>query len=100
MTMNAIVVVDRNWGIGKDGDQQVYLKEDLKRFKALTMGHAVILEVGENTAGGGIVLKIVKHPVHLIHLSLPVDMLDAQLIAVGLADGAALIGPGIPDVAI
>ena len=41
--MNVIVAVDQNWAIGKDGDQLVYLKEDLKRFKALTLGHPVIL---------------------------------------------------------
>ena len=41
--MNVIVAVDQNWAIGKDGDQLVYLKEDLKRFKALTTGHPVIL---------------------------------------------------------
>ena len=41
--MNIIVAVDENWAIGKDGDQLVYLSEDLKRFKALTMGHPVIL---------------------------------------------------------
>lgn len=41
--MNLIVAVDRNWAIGKDGDQLVYLKEDLKRFRALTSGHTVIL---------------------------------------------------------
>lgn len=41
--MNLIVAVDRNWAIGKDGDQLVYIPEDLKRFKALTMGHPVIL---------------------------------------------------------
>ena len=41
--MNLIVAVDRNWAIGKDGDQLVYLSEDLKHFKALTIGHAVIL---------------------------------------------------------
>ena len=29
--MNLIVAVDKNWGIGKDGDQLVYLKEDLRR---------------------------------------------------------------------
>ena len=34
--MNVIVAVDENWGIGKDGDQLVYLSQDLKRFKALT----------------------------------------------------------------
>lgn len=41
--MNVIVAVDENWAIGKDGDQLVYLKEDLKRFRALTSGHTVIL---------------------------------------------------------
>lgn len=41
--MNIIVAVDVNWGIGKDGDQLVYLSQDLKRFKALTTGHPVIL---------------------------------------------------------
>ena len=41
--MNLIVAVDQNWAIGKDGDQLVYISEDLKRFKALTLGHPVIL---------------------------------------------------------
>lgn len=41
--MNLIVAVDENWAIGKDGDQLIYLKEDLKRFRSLTSGHTVIL---------------------------------------------------------
>jgi dihydrofolate reductase len=41
--MNAIVAVDENWAIGKDGDQLVYLKADLQNFKRLTLGHPVIL---------------------------------------------------------
>ena len=41
--MNAIVAVDRNWAIGKEGDQLIYIPADLKRFKELTMGHPVIL---------------------------------------------------------
>ena len=41
--MNVIVAVDRNWAIGKEGDQLIYIPADLKRFKALTMGHPVIL---------------------------------------------------------
>ena len=41
--MNLIVAVDENWAIGKGGDQLVYISEDLKRFKALTTGHPVIL---------------------------------------------------------
>jgi dihydrofolate reductase len=41
--MNLMVAVDQNWAIGLGGDQLIYLPEDLKRFKALTMGHPVIL---------------------------------------------------------
>ena len=41
--MNVIAAVDQNWAIGKDGDQLCYLSADLKRFQALTTGHAVIL---------------------------------------------------------
>ncbi len=45
--MNVIVAADRNWAIGRDGDQLVYIPEDLKRFKVLTLGHPVI--VGRRT---------------------------------------------------
>lgn len=41
--MDLIVAVDRNWAIGRGGDQLVYISQDLKRFKALTTGHPVIL---------------------------------------------------------
>ena len=41
--MNVIVAVDENWAIGRNGEQLLYISEDLKRFKALTMGHPVIL---------------------------------------------------------
>ena len=34
--MHLIVAVDKNWAIGKDGDQLIYIPEDLKHFKALT----------------------------------------------------------------
>ena len=44
--MNVIAAVDRNWAIGKDGDQLIYISEDLRRFKALTTGHPVILGRG------------------------------------------------------
>lgn len=41
--MNAIVAVDENWGIGQNGDLLVRISADLRRFKELTTGHAVIL---------------------------------------------------------
>lgn len=41
--MRSIAAVDENWALGYRGDQLAYLKEDLARFKALTLGHPVIL---------------------------------------------------------
>lgn len=41
--MQLIVAVDRSWAIGRQGDQLFYIPADLRRFKALTLGHPVIL---------------------------------------------------------
>ena len=41
--MNLILAVDENWAIWNDGEQLIYISEDLKRFKSLTYGHSVIL---------------------------------------------------------
>ena len=40
--LTAIVMVDKNWGIGKDGDQLIYIPADLKRFKQLTTARPII----------------------------------------------------------
>lgn len=45
--MNLIVAVDKNWAIGKDGNQPIYIQDDLKHFKELTLNQAII--VGRNT---------------------------------------------------
>ncbi|MFI3254598.1 MAG: dihydrofolate reductase [Eubacteriales bacterium] len=41
--MKAIVLVDQNWGIGNEGKQNVFITEDLKRFKEFTTGNTIIL---------------------------------------------------------
>lgn len=41
--MNAIVVVDQNWAIGKDNGLLFSLPTDMKRFRSLTMGGTVLL---------------------------------------------------------
>ena len=41
--MNAIVVVDRNWAIGKDNHLLYSLPTDMKRFRSLTLDGTVIL---------------------------------------------------------
>ena len=41
--MDAIVAVDARWGIGRDGGLLFRISADLRRFKALTMGHTVVM---------------------------------------------------------
>lgn len=40
--MKAIVAVDKNWAIGKDGKLLVHISPDMKRFRELTKGKVVI----------------------------------------------------------
>ena len=41
--ISLIVARDKNGGIGKDGDLLCHISADLKRFKALTIGHDLIM---------------------------------------------------------
>lgn len=41
--MNLIVACDQEWQIGRAGELLFRISDDLKRFKALTTGHPVIL---------------------------------------------------------
>ena len=43
MRLSIIVAVNRNHGIGKDNGLLYRLSNDLKRFKALTTGHTIIM---------------------------------------------------------
>lgn len=43
MYMKAIACVEKNLGLGLDGDLLVKSKKDLSRFKRLTMGYAVVM---------------------------------------------------------
>ena len=45
--MNAIVVVDQNWAIGRDGGLLVHLPGDLKYYKEKTIGNVTV--VGRKT---------------------------------------------------
>ena len=57
------------------------------------------INIRQDAAGGGVVLQVVEHAVHLVEFALGILVLDAELIAVGLADRAGLVGPLVPDVA-
>lgn len=43
MNISAVVVVDQNWGIGKNNQLLVHFPADLKRFKNITSGHSIIM---------------------------------------------------------
>ena len=57
----------------------------------------VVIDIGHYAARGGVVLKIPNYLIDLIHIALGIVVLNAELIAVGLADGAVFVRPGIPD---
>ena len=40
--MNLIVAVDSTWGIGKDGRLLFRIREDMKRFRRLTVGKTIV----------------------------------------------------------
>lgn len=43
MEIAIIVAIDQQRAIGKDGDQLAYISGDLKRFKQLTTGNAIVM---------------------------------------------------------
>ena len=45
-------------------------------------------------------LEVIEHAVHLVEVALGVVALLADLVAVGLADGARLVCPLVPDVGV
>ena len=47
MTVNLIVAISENNAIGKNGDLCFHIKDDLRRFKELTIGKPIIM--GYNT---------------------------------------------------
>lgn len=55
--MKAIVSIDENYGIGKNGQLIIHNKEDMKFFKSTTMGHVVVMgrktfdSIGEPLSG-------------------------------------------------
>lgn len=41
--MKIILAVDKNWGIGKDGQMLFHIRRDLKHFKSHTLGNICIM---------------------------------------------------------
>src|SRR5699024_5721771 len=60
----------------------------------------MVEDAGDHAAGRGVLTEVREDTVNLIVPAVAVAVLDAQLIAIGLADGTVLIGPGVPDMAV
>ena len=41
--VHAIVAVDENWAIGRNGDLLCHLPADMRHFKEMTMGHSIVM---------------------------------------------------------
>ena len=42
-TVKAIVAVDENWAIGRQGDLLCHLPADMRHFKQMTMGYSIVM---------------------------------------------------------
>ena len=42
-SIQAIVAVDDNWAIGRQGDLLCHLPADMRHFKEVTMGHSIVM---------------------------------------------------------
>ena len=62
--ITAIVHVDKEWGIGKDGDMMFSLPKDMKFFRETTMGHTVVM--GGNTLRSFPNQKPLKNRVNIV----------------------------------
>src|SRR5512139_3630480 len=103
MNISLIVAMDEERGIGKGGKVPWHLKADLQRFKALTMGHHLIVgrktweSIGRPLAGRVMVI-ITRSPVYRPENCpdcVVVDSLDAALeVARQAGEQEAFIGGG------
>lgn len=41
--ITAVAAIDKNRGIGKNGELLIHIKEDMKHFSSLTTGHTVVM---------------------------------------------------------
>lgn len=85
-----IVAVAKNNAIGKDNKLLWHLSEDLKRFKALTSGHYIIM--GKNTY-----YSLPKRPLpnrtHIILTDIPGEEIDDCIMAYSIEDAISKMDP-------
>lgn len=87
--ISVIVAYDRNRAIGRRNDIPWHLSDDLKRFKAITMGHAVIM--GRNT-WDSLPFKPLKGRRNIV-VSTSMQPVDGIEIVRSLKEAVALVQP-------
>ena len=90
MKISIIVAVARNNAIGKDNKLLWHLSEDLKRFKALTTGHYIIM--GKNTY-----FSLPRRPLpnrtHIVITDIPGEQIDNCIMAYSIDDAISKMNP-------
>jgi len=83
MKISIIVAVAKNNAIGKDNKLLWHLSEDLKRFKALTSGHYIVM--GKNTY-----FSLPRRPLpnrtHIVITDVPGEQIDDCIMAYSIED--------------
>lgn len=89
--ISIIVAVSEEWGIGKDNDLLWHIPEDLKRFRKLTTGNAVIM--GKRT-WESLPRKPLPGRKNIVLTDLPGECIDCSLTAYSVEDALARCDSG------
>src|ERR1035437_5141495 len=89
--ISIIVAVSEDWGIGKDNELLWHISEDLKRFKRLTSGNAVIM--GKKT-WESLPKKPLPNRKNIVLTDNPHETIENAITAYSLEDSLAKCIPG------
>ncbi|GAB4328629.1 MAG: dihydrofolate reductase [Bacteroidales bacterium] len=89
--ISIIVAIAKNWAIGKDNRLLWHLSDDLKRFKALTMGHTIVM--GRNTF-----FSLPRRPLpgrhHIVLTNIPDEKIEGCEMALSIEEAIAKMPRG------
>jgi dihydrofolate reductase len=89
--ISIIVAVSEDWGIGKDNELLWHISEDLKRFKRLTSGNAVIM--GKRT-WESLPKKPLANRKNIVLTDNPHETIDNAITAYSIEDSLSKCTPG------
>jgi dihydrofolate reductase len=89
--ISIIVAVSEDWGIGKDNELLWHISEDLKRFKRLTSGNAIIM--GKKT-WESLPKKPLPNRKNIVLTDNPGEIIENAITAYSIEDSLAKCTPG------